>query len=361
MGLSLCACTSETKPKEVEKEETNASENSILQKKERGPVQVTLKLEPKEATFADRLRFTVTAEAEENVEVTLPPVEQFQGNFLIKDYLYYPPEKSENGLQQSRQEYVIEVLTSGDYTLPSLKTTFVDNRPKPKDDQTQPGPAGPPDGDTNLSETPTEDEERVFSIVSDPIEFKVKELENPESLQELKPIDEPYEPEVVPPSWKKPIIYSSILAGSAVLLGILLFLIFRKKVDAPPPPPVPPEELAYKALEWLLAQQFPQRGELKEFFFHLSRIVREYIEGRFGLRAPERTTEEFLEDLAHSPSLTPDHKKLLKHFLEKADEVKFAKHVPTSEEIEESFNRAKQFIEETKPRPNSQAGGEAKK
>ena len=39
--------------------------------------------------------------------------------------------------------------------------------------------------------------------------------------------------------------------------------------------------------------QYPE-NELDQFYQELSMILRRYIEGRFGLSAPEQTTEEFL-------------------------------------------------------------------
>jgi len=96
--------------------------------------------------------------------------------------------------------------------------------------------------------------------------------------------------------------------------------------------------------------------------------LREYIEGRFGLRAPELTTEEFLIELVqkkprrdpridHRPpapgsaaagqSIPREHQQLLRDFLERADLVKFAKYTPGREEIEGSFEASKRFIEGT--------------
>ena len=145
------------------------------------------------------------------------------------------------------------------------------------------------------------------------------------------------------------------MIGAALLIALLV--VFLRKREVKLPPPVPPEEIANQELEWLLAQGFTDRGELKEFYFHLSRIVREYIERRFGLRAPERTTEEFLIDLSHSDSLGSDHKTLLASFLEKADMVKFARYAPGTDEITASFDAAKDFIAETRPRAEEVASG----
>jgi hypothetical protein len=49
-----------------------------------------------------------------------------------------------------------------------------------------------------------------------------------------------------------------------------------------------------------LAENLPARGAFKEFYLRLTGIVRQYIEGTTGIRAPEQTTEEFLRDVRSS-------------------------------------------------------------
>src|SRR6185503_9111376 len=58
-----------------------AEENATVQVRERGPVKVTLRVEPKEPTFADRVRFTIGVVARKGVEVTLPSPGESLGQF----------------------------------------------------------------------------------------------------------------------------------------------------------------------------------------------------------------------------------------------------------------------------------------
>ncbi len=90
------------------------------------------------------------------------------------------------------------------------------------------------------------------------------------------------------------------------------------------------------------------KGRIKEYYYRLSNIVRHYIENRFNLMAPERTTEEFLAEMMVTGKLTEDHKELVGNFLEHCDMVKFAAYGPDSREIENSFNSAKKLVDETK-------------
>ena len=72
------------------------------------------------------------------------------------------------------------------------------------------------------------------------------------------------------------------------------------------------------------------------------------LTSRFSLRAPERTTEEFLYELANTNVLPESDKESLAQFLQHCDLVKFAKHEPTTEQIQETFDLVKAFIEKTK-------------
>ena len=80
----------------------------------------------------------------------------------------------------------------------------------------------------------------------------------------------------------------------------------------------------------------------------ISNILRHYIEDRFDLRAPERTTEEFLIELQWSDDLGEPDKNDLGEFLTHCDLVKFAKHKPKTEQIQQTFDLVKNFIEKTK-------------
>ena len=49
------------------------------------------------------------------------------------------------------------------------------------------------------------------------------------------------------------------------------------------------------------------KGRIKEFYERISNILRHYIEHRFDLHAPERTTEEFLYELNQLPVNEQDY------------------------------------------------------
>jgi hypothetical protein len=107
--------------------------------------------------------------------------------------------------------------------------------------------------------------------------------------------------------------------------------------------PLSPYEIAMRALQQLREQN----PDVEEFYTRLSDIVRRYLEGQLGLRAPERTTEEFLYEMSGDFALSAEHKELLGAFLEESDLVKFARFRPGEEDKQRAFAAAERFVQET--------------
>ncbi len=142
------------------------------------------------------------------------------------------------------------------------------------------------------------------------------------------------------------------LAILAVLAAV--FWAVRKFLTTPRtflhlPPPVPPHEIALAALAALRAKGWIEALNIEPFYVALSGIVRRYIEARFGLRAPERTTEEFIRDALSSKKLSDAHRDLVAGFLEQSDLVKFARHAPGQSDMHNALDSAERLIRETMP------------
>jgi hypothetical protein len=136
--------------------------------------------------------------------------------------------------------------------------------------------------------------------------------------------------------------------GALVLVTIIavgLRLWLRRKQQPIVTVAIPPHERARRKLEAAL-DLFDQP---KPFCILVSDAVRLYLEERFRLQAPERTTEEFLADLKSSPSLNQPQKDSLGQFLSSCDLVKFARYEPGRPELEGLYNSALRLIEETEP------------
>lgn len=147
-----------------------------------------------------------------------------------------------------------------------------------------------------------------------------------------------------------------ILAATAAALLIRGWL--RRRERRPPLPPPPPHEIALAELARLRERGWIEAGAAEPFFIEVSRIVRAYIEARFGLRAPEQTTEEFLRAAAESAALSPEHRALAAEFLTQCDLVKFARAQPGADAMRGALAAAERLVRETIPAapPTAAAG-----
>jgi hypothetical protein len=132
-------------------------------------------------------------------------------------------------------------------------------------------------------------------------------------------------------------------------IGLLVWSRKRKAKQEIGPPPLSPSEIAHRALSQLLAENLPSQGRVQEFYIRLTGIVRVYIEGTTGVRAPEQTTEEFLRTMHSRNLFSPAHSVRLQEFLEAADMVKYAGQQPNPEQIELSIARAREFVQMPSP------------
>jgi hypothetical protein len=121
---------------------------------------------------------------------------------------------------------------------------------------------------------------------------------------------------------------------------------YRREQQRPPPALViPPYRRALEKLRAALdLLHDPER-----FCVAVSAAVRWYLEERFQLRAPERTTEEFLVELQHHEQLAARQRTLLGDFLTRCDLVKFARYEPAEPELRELHDAAMRLVEETEP------------
>ena len=151
-----------------------------------------------------------------------------------------------------------------------------------------------------------------------------------------------------------------ILAGLALLaaaaVAIRRVLASPKTFFRPAPPPPPPHRVALDAIDALRARGWIEAGNAEPFYVELSSIVRAYVEGRFGLRAPERTTEEFIREAAASGQLEPAHRERVAGFLEQSDLVKFARHVPGAGDMRHALDSALRLVRDTMPAEPSEIG-----
>jgi len=159
------------------------------------------------------------------------------------------------------------------------------------------------------------------------------------TTNDIRPIKPPV---AVPNPWAWVWWTGGVLAVAA-LVALVIALLRRKQQARAYVPPVPPHVRARQKLEAALLLINDPRA----FAIAVSDAVRIYLEERFQLRAPERTTEEFLRDLQKTSVLTEQQKNSLSAFLEQCDLVKFARFEPPEALLRELQESALRLVHET--------------
>jgi len=283
-----------------------------------GAAAVALTLDRDHIDTTGTFTLRVRAEVDEGADVAFPERLGSTEEFLLLGSRAASPQLNDAGKLVFEQVYELEPLAPGETVLPPLDVEVT--------------PAG-------ADETTT--------ITTEPLPVVVDSVLNVDAEQaELRDISEPRS---LPAPWWWYV--GGGLAGLALFAFLYWRYARRKPARTETQAPPQPHEIALEALERLLAGDDLAQRRYKRFYGAVSDILRRYIEDRFGLRAPERTTEEFLEELRGSQTFEPDQQDLLRRFLQHCDLVKFAKLEPTSGEIDETVALCRRFIEETKPKP----------
>ena len=260
--------------------------------------------------IGDRIRYAIRIDAPRGTEVEIPKFKDYRiGDFEIKD----SGMKMEDrlfGWRRLRAWYLITIYDVGTQAIPEIDIKYK-----------------------------LKTQKKWLSKKAPAIDIKVVSvLPKGVAINDIKDI-------------KAPLYYRNIYWGIAALAAaLLIFLIVTVIVYTRLKRYVPvrlPHETALEELEAIRAA-FLQGGEVKAYYVGVSDCIRRYIEHAFKLKAPEMTTEEFLDSLRDSEALTGSHKSLLRGFLNACDLVKFAKYAPTHGEAEAVYTTARNFVEETK-------------
>ena len=316
--LLLAACKEATVEPPAPAEDGDGGEPLAAETRE-GPVRATVSLTPAEPRLGDPLVLTLVVEADAKVTVEMPEFGDALGRFDIVDFA--PREETaEDGGTRASQRYTLQAPMSGRQRIPRLRVEFLDER----------------DG---------QPEARPRELLTDELGFTVASVlpEGPISA-ELLPARAAL-PELQGPWWQRhwPWLAAGVAALVALGVGVVLWLRRaeeRARLTA--------YDRALARLERLERRGLPKAAEQDGWYVELSDIVRRYIEARFGLRAPELTTEEFLLEAGRSAQLSKPHGELLSAFLERCDRVKFARYHPGEGESQEALDLAKRFLRETR-------------
>jgi hypothetical protein len=311
-AASLCGCSGNAPAgKESGDGKPKVAHNEVR----RGPVRLSVTVDPSPARLSDEPTLTLEIEYPAGIKVRKPEFGPALGEFVIRDFRE-PLPRVKDDRQILQQIYTIEPTRAGKIVIDPIGIGFTDQRA---------------DGDGK---------EHMLQTEPLTVEVAAAVAKDVPSLAELRPPAGPLPLAESPWGW-----WWVAAAAGLSIAGLAGFVWWRRRRRraAQAGPPLTPAELAYLELERLLASE-EARGDVKLFYVELTAIVRRYIERTTGIRAPEQTTQEFLREIGRRADFPAEESQRLMSFLEAADLVKFAAHRPRKEDVEESFRRAKVFV-----------------
>lgn len=278
---------------------------------------VHIRVDKSKITIADTLWLEFETAIGSGYDVNMPKVDKVLENFGIVDWQNMGSRLDANNNVVSTYRYRLEPFLSGKFAIPAFTFEF-------RDVNEQAG--------------------KTYELMTEPVDIEVVSLLGEQrgklSIADIEDVVDMPTKTVL--WWLLPVV---AVVGGAV--GVWLYF-RRKKTKESIRIFKPAHEIAYARLQLLVQKDLIKAGKIKEFYEGVSDILRHYIEDRFELKAPERTTEEFLFEIRDAGVLSEADRKALAEFLTHCDLVKFAKHSPTNEKIQHTFDLAKNVIEQTK-------------
>lgn len=109
----------------------------------------------------------------------------------------------------------------------------------------------------------------------------------------------------------------------------------------------PPHIVALRELDKYRSDKFWAPEKQKIFYSGITDALKNYMEARYGIDAPEMTTAELFAALKDKEGLTPDLYGAAHELFECADFVKFAKHTVSDEDNAKALPTAVRFVTST--------------
>ena len=298
---------------------TGSPEPAVSEPAADSPVAVAAHVSPDPSQVGDLIKLEVTAAYPGGYTVNLPLGLDFDPLHLVS----VDESEPESTGQGFRKVFTITLqhFAVGDSKVPGFPITYL-----------------APDGSVSTVQVP-------------PASFTVSSLlanePDPKRQGEDPPVSIEY-----PNRTAELIIYSGLAALLVGLVGGLLFARWRRRPrPVVLPPPVPAHVTAFQALEELERADLIAKNQYQDYYLELTEIAKAYIEGRFGVPALDRTTDELRRDLErHAPQLAPLKPTDVVRFLMDCDLVKFARFAPPPSEAQDALKHVRGMVETTLPK-----------
>ncbi len=273
------------------------------------PIEIESMVDTTDATIGDVIHYRIVVSGGVNRPLEFPDWNSDSLSFEIRDKRLLTMEGNRRGV-----EFAIVFWDTGHYEIPGYKVVVMN-----------------PDSSVD------------YVFTADPVDVNIHSILKGAVSPELKPIKGPV-PVKIPLPWKR-----IIFAGLLVVLIAGLIWTWKRRV-----PKVRSEAGSWEitepadsvALRKLRELDDKYRDDVKEFYVRLSHILRQYVENSMYVKTLEMTTEQIranrelfpFEDELWTPLIT---------LLERADLIKYARHVPAPEMLNRDLNWSREFVHNT--------------
>ncbi|MBN2411981.1 hypothetical protein JXQ31_09845 [candidate division KSB1 bacterium] len=283
-----------------------------------GSISVESKVDRNTILIGDVFQYSVIVTHDPDVKLIMPELAANLGMFEIRDYKNIEPQKTD-GKIVAQTNYFLSTFDTGEFKIPELQIGY-----------------------STVTDT------TIKFIKTEPLKISVQSL-NPEDAGDIRDIKIPLVPPWDYTQYIKLVLIIILIIAVAFLL---IYYIKRRKagkalLPTRQKPPRPAHEVALEALETLVQSDLLVSGEIKEYYIQISDIIREYIENRFFIYAPEMTTTQLLEKMEQE-KLEKLYIDMTREFLDSCDLVKFAKYIPEEKETDIITGLAFDFVNQSK-------------
>jgi len=144
-----------------------------------------------------------------------------------------------------------------------------------------------------------------------------------------------------------PWIGGGLLAAAIIALAVWLIVRASKRKAEALKPKDPAYIVALRELDKYRSDKYWAPDKQKAFYSGITDALKFYMDERFGVDAPEMTTAELFDALKSDKDITPEMYSSLKELFERADFVKFAKHIASEQENAAALPLAVRFVTTT--------------
>ena len=144
-----------------------------------------------------------------------------------------------------------------------------------------------------------------------------------------------------------PWIGGGLLAAALIALAVWLIVRASKRKAEALKPKDPAYIVALRELDKYRSDKYWAPDKQKAFYSGITDALKFYMDERFWEDAPEMTTAELFDALKSDKDITPEMYSSLKELFERADFVKFAKHIASEQENAAALPLAVRFVTTT--------------